>query len=260
MTKVESYPQGTPCWADLTTTDIEGAKSFYSSLFGWNYDAMPMSPDMTYYMATVNGDTVAGLAQQPPEMAGMPPVWGTYIAVDSADTTATKVVEAGGSLLFPPDDVPGAGRMLIAKDNRGTVIGFWEAKGHIGSRVVGDPGAIIWNELQVDDVAAALPFYKTVVGLESETAPFGDMGDYTQFMLNGKSVAGAWKKTMPEEPNNWAVYFSVTDTDATVTKTQKLGGKVIAPAFNIPEVGRMAVLSDPQGAVFCILTSTMSAG
>lgn len=257
MPKVESYAQGTPCWVDLISSDVEGAKTFYGSLFGWEYDANPMGPDMTYYMATKSGGNVAGLMQQMPDMAtaGVPSLWNTYIAVDSADEAAARVTEAGGSLMFPPDDVPGSGRMAVGTDNAGTHIGFWEAKGHIGSSVVNEPGAVVWNELQVDDVAAVLPFYKAVAGMDSATAPAGDLGEYTQFMVGGKSIAGAMKKPMPEIPNNWTIYFNVADADATIAKAQDLGGQVIAPAFDVPGIGRMAVISDPQGATFCLMSA-----
>ncbi len=115
------------------------------------------------------------------------------------------------------------------------------------------PARLIWNELQVDDVAAVLPFYRDVAGLEGQTNPAGDLTEYTQLMAAGKSVAGAIHKPMPEVPNNWTVYFNTSDADATAAAITELGGKVIAPLFDVPGLGRMGVFSDPQGASFAIM-------
>ncbi|WP_434615698.1 VOC family protein [Arthrobacter sp. A5] len=261
MPTVDSYAQGTPCWVDLSSTDVDGARAFYAGIFGWEYAANVMSPEMTYYLATKNSGNVAGLSQQMPEMAasGIPSNWTTYLAVDNVDEAAARVTEAGGSLMFPPDEVPGNGRMVIATDSSGTPVGLWEAKGMIGSSVVNEPGAVIWNELQVDDVAAVLPFYRSVAGLEAETGPAGDMSDYTQLMVSGRSVGGALAKPMPEMPNNWTVYFNVADVDVTAAKIAELGGHVIAPPFDVSTIGRMGVFSDPQGAVFALMAGGMGA-
>ncbi len=261
MPTVDSYAQGTPCWVDLSSTDVEGARTFYAGIFGWDYTANVMGPEMTYYLATKNGGNVAGLAQQMPEMgaAGVPSNWTTFLAVDNVDEAAARATQAGGSLIAPPGDVPENGRMAIAADPSGTPVGLWEASGMIGSSVVNEPGAVIWNELQVEDVAAVLPFYQAVAGVEAETGPAGDMGDYTQLMVSGRSVGGALAKPMPEMPNNWTVYFNVADVDVTAAKIAELGGQVIAPPFDVSTIGRMGVFSDPQGAVFALMAGGMGA-
>jgi len=258
MSTVNSYAQGTPCWVDLASSDVEGAQAFYGSLFGWDFHANVMSPEMTYYMATRPGGNVAGLmAQMAQDIAsGAPSAWNTYLAVDSADDAAARVAGAGGTLLVPADEVPGSGRMAIALDPAGAPFGLWQAGGHIGASVVNEPGAVIWNELQVPDVGAVLPFYQAVAGLESETGPAGELASYTQFTVNGRSIAGAMANAMPGRPGNWLVYFNVADADESVAKVQELGGTVLAPAFDVTGVGRMAVLADPQGATFAIMAAT----
>ncbi len=72
--------------------------------------------------------------------------------------------------------------------------------------------------------------------------------------MGGMIDASAW----PEgTPNFWLAYFAVEDTDATVARAEELGGAVAAPAFDVPGVGRMAVLTDPQGAVFAVIQPSM---
>src|ERR1700722_12457463 len=97
-----SYTQGTPNWVDLQTPDQGAAKAFYSGLFGWTYDDQPMPDGRVYSMAMLGEHTVAALAPQPPEMTavGAPPMWNTYLAVDSADDAAAKAEAAGGTITW----------------------------------------------------------------------------------------------------------------------------------------------------------------
>ena len=94
-----SYTQGTPNWVDLQTPSQDAAKAFYSGLFGWTYDDQPMPEGQVYSMAMLGEHAVAAIAPQPPEMiaAGAPPMWNTYLAVDSADDAAAKAEAAGGT-------------------------------------------------------------------------------------------------------------------------------------------------------------------
>ncbi len=258
MPEVESYKQGTPCWADLSASDIESAKEFYSQLFGWELDAMPTGPDMTYYMARLQGRYVAGMMQQMPDMAsaGLPSYWASYLAVDNADEAAAKVAEAGGTLLYPVDDVEnGSGRMFFAADPTGAQVGFWQAGSHIGSGLVDEPGAPVWSELQTDDVPRAILFYEAVTGCTTETAPAGELSEYTNFMVDGKPVAGALKQPMGGVPSFWMTYFKVEDVDLAAARAAELGGQVHVPGFDVPGVGRLAVLTDPNGAAFSIMAA-----
>ena len=116
MPERTSYAQGTPSWVDLPTTDQNAAKTFYAGVFGWTYDDQPMGEGAVYSIAKVHGLDVAAISPQPPEMAaaGAPPMWNTYITVDSADDAAARIGAAGGKVLMEPFDVMGAGRMVFA--------------------------------------------------------------------------------------------------------------------------------------------------
>jgi predicted enzyme related to lactoylglutathione lyase len=78
------------------------------------------------------------------------------------------------------------------------------------------------------------------------------IGPYTMFEVGGQPVGGTIAPPMPGMPNHWHVYFGTDDADATAAKAAELGGSVVAPPFDTP-VGRMAVLRDPQGAMFSII-------
>ncbi|KAA1251375.1 VOC family protein [Mycobacterium simiae] len=255
MPKKTEYAQGTPNWVDLQTTDQSAAKQFYSSLFGWGYDDNPMpGGGGVYSMATLNGETVAAIAPMPPGAPeGRPSMWNTYIAVDDVDAAVDRVSPAGGQVLMPAFDVGDAGRMAFVADPTGAVVGFWQANRHIGATLVNEAGAVMWNELITDKPDLALAFYQAVLGLDHITMEMAAGQNYRVLKAGGADVGGCMEPPMPGVPNHWLVYFDVDDVDAVAKKVAAEGGQVIAAPFDIPSVGRSAVLSDPQGAVFSVL-------
>jgi uncharacterized protein len=248
------YAQGTPNWVDLQTTDPSAAKQFYASLFGWSYGDNPMPQGGAYSMATVNGETVAAIAPMPPGApAGRPPMWNTYIAVDDVDAAVDQVGPAGGQVLMGPVDIGEAGRMAFVADPTGAAVGLWQANRHIGATLVGEPGASIWNELITDKPESALAFYEAVVGLTHFTVEMAPGQKYTLLKVGETDVGGCMEPPMPGVPNHWQVYFAVDGTEAAVATATAGGGQSLVQPFDIPSVGRCAVLADPQGAVFSVL-------
>lgn len=251
----DSYTPGTPNWIDLQTSDQDAAKTFYSSLFGWEYDDLPGGPGGAIYsMAMLRGKQAAAIATLPPGQ-GAPPHWNSYVAVEDADKSAATATDAGGTVVMPPMDVMDAGRMAVVQDPTGAFILLWQAKENIGAQVVNEPGAWTWTELSTGDVNQATAFYGTVFGWTP--TPFGD--DYTLLENDGTAVAGAMKSPAPGMSPFWLVYFEVADTDATVAEINELGGSVMADPMDIPDVGRLAVVSDPQGAAFGVVKSVPQA-
>src|ERR1700737_2885981 len=127
-----SYTPGTFSWADLTTTDQEAAKEFYGGLFGWKANYMPAGEGVVYSMQEIDGKPVAAIApqQQAQADAGVPPMWNSYITVESADAAAAKAAELGASVHAPPFDVMDAGRMAVIQDPQGAFVMVWEPKRH----------------------------------------------------------------------------------------------------------------------------------
>lgn len=108
-------------WFELTTTDANAAKKFYSELFGWETIAYPME-GMEYTVLKVNGDETAGMMSMPPEMQGMPPMWSIYITVKDVDETTKQVEKLGGKVLRAPMDIPKVGRFAVLEDPQGATI------------------------------------------------------------------------------------------------------------------------------------------
>ncbi len=113
-----------------------------------------------------------------------------------------------------------------------------------------------WNELVTNDVAGAAKFYTGLFGWQAEDFPGSDIG-YKLFKNNGNPVGGLMKCPKGEAPPIWLAYVMVESVDGSVDSATKLGGGVLVPAFDVPNVGRIAVLKDPQGACFGIFQPKM---
>jgi uncharacterized protein len=122
------------------------------------------------------------------------------------------------------------------------------------SRLLGRP---VWYELMTTDVAAADKFYRNVVGWTS--APFdGSPDPYTIFKRGGDvGVAGLMRR--PDgmnAPPFWAMYFAVASLEDAVAHIERLGGTQLSPVIDVPTVGRLQMLKDPQGAAFYVIQPT----
>lgn len=256
MSDMTEYAFGQFCWADAGTTDVDAAKRFYAEVLGWTFNDTPMGEGASYSIALVGGKPAAAIYPQQPQMRaqGVPPFWLSYINVTSVDEVAAKVEGLGGKVMMPPFDVMDAGRMTIIQDPTGAGVGLWQAKGHIGARVLGDTGAMCWHELVTTDTDKAAAFFKGLLGWGAEAKDMGGM-IYTVFSAGEKQVGGMMKITpeMGPIPPNWVVYYAVDDCDAAVDRATRLGGKALMPPTEVPTVGRFAPLQDPQGAAFAVI-------
>jgi uncharacterized protein len=125
-------------------------------------------------------------------------------------------------------------------------------------------GSFCWIELHTTDQNAAKSFYSALFGWEAHDNPMGPDSYYTEFKLQGREAA-AGCTLRPEErsqgvPPHWMIYITVDSADAAAAKAQQLGGKICAPAFDVMDVGRMAVIQDPTGAFFCVWQPKKSNG
>ena len=116
-------------------------------------------------------------------------------------------------------------------------------------------GVFSWNELVTPDVPAAKKFYRDALGWELNDIKAGDMG-YTLAKMGGQDVAGIMKTPAgaPGMPPTWGSYVTVDDVDARVARAQSLGGTLCVAPRDIPNVGRFAIIADPQGAMLAMIT------
>ena len=251
----ESYTHGTPSWVDLMTTDPVAAQDFYGGLFGWEFETSPTPDGQEYTMASKSGHAAAGMGQQNPEQVemGIPPMWNTYITVADIEAAAGKVEGAGGSVMMPPMAVMDAGHMAVVVDPAGAVVCMWQAGQHIGSEIVNEHGALIWNELITDNMEAVTPFYKAVFDLDTEDQDMGGGQSYTTFKVGDDMVGGMLPPPMEGIPNHWTTYFAVDSVEDAVATVSDKGGSLMGEPFHVPGVGHMAAVQDPQGAMFMLM-------
>jgi len=115
----DPYKQlGAFSWFELMTTDVKGAKKFYTQLFGWETEDMPME-NMSYTITKIGDEGVGGIMPIPAEAEGTPAHWGVYVTVDDVDATARKAEELGGKIHVPPTDIPNVGRFCVVQDPQG---------------------------------------------------------------------------------------------------------------------------------------------
>ena len=252
------YADGTPSWVDLASPDTPASKAFYAALFGWDAMDVPTGDEAgTYTMFMKNGKVVAGMGELRQD-SGTPPVWSSYVAVDDIDATLDKVVASGGSVMVPAMDVMDTGRMAFIADPTGAAIGLWQAGTHNGAQLVNEHGTLTWNELLTEDTKAAEAFYVGVFGYRAESTEMPN-GLYTTFWADGNveghAAAGMMVKAhdMGDFPNYWGVYFAVDDADACVATAAEHGATIPVPPFDVPGVGRIAVVTDPHGASFSVM-------
>lgn len=273
MPERDGYIPGVPCWVDTSQPDPEAAVAFYSDLFGWEFeDVMPPGSEGKYFIARIRGGDVAAVGSIP-EAAPPTAMWNTYVWVESADETASKVGDAGGNVVMEPFDVMDAGRMAVFTDPEGAAFCVWQAKQHKGARIVNEHGSLNFNVLNTRDVGGAKAFYASVFGWGTLELPGGfemwtlpGYGDYLErdnpdLRKQVAEVGGPpgfedvvaslvpITDDQPDTPPHWGVTFGVDEADAIADKAAELGGTVVAPPFDAPWV-RMTVIADPQGAIF----------
>jgi uncharacterized protein len=273
MAERDRYIPGVPCWVDTSQPDPEAAVDFYSGVFGWEFeDVLPPGAPGKYFMARLRGGDVAAVGSVP---EGAPPLalWNTYVWVESADETAAKVRDAGGSVLTDPFDVMDSGRMAVFADPEGAAFSVWQANRHRGASIVNEPGSLNFNGLNTRDAEGAKSFYGSVFGWEVLGLDGGFMmwtlpgyGDFLEQgdpglrerMADTGAPAGfedvvaslnPIPDDQPETPPHWGVTFAVDDADAIAKTAEERGGQVVLPPFDAPWV-RMTVITDPQGATF----------
>jgi predicted enzyme related to lactoylglutathione lyase len=263
MTDRDGYEPGVPCWVETWHDDPEPAVRFYSGVLGWEAEnTLPADAEGTFQICRLRGRDAAAIGSPIPDGAPPTPVWTTFILVESAEETARKAKEAGGSVIVEPADSLEGGRLTILADPGGAAFAAWEQAEHKGAQVVNEPGAYSMSALQTTDPEGSKSFYGELFGWESEA--FGPEGGLTLWRLPGY-VGGTPQQPVPrdnvavmlpgdEAPARWSVDFWVFNADEAAAKGEELGGRTLTPPSDVPGVPgmRSAVIADPGGAVLSI--------
>jgi len=243
------YEPGTFCWAGLATSDPAAATAFYTSVFGWEAEALSAGQAGMYTILRHAGQDVAILYRQTAQAraAGAPPHWTSYISVEDAGAAATRAGQLGGSAVFrEPFDVPG-GRVAAIADPAGAVVSLWQPRPRIGATLVNDVGALCWNELATADPGPAKAFFGDLLGWQYQASGSGCVTIINAGRRNGSICAQTGRER--GIPPAWLPHFTVEDADDAARNAEQAGGRRLGPAAAI-RAGRFTVIADPQGATF----------
>lgn len=252
MPERTQYANGVFSWAELATTGQDAAKEFYGALFGWDADDRPVGDGAVYSVMETDGQAVAAISFQPQQQRemGAPPNWASYITVDSADAALARARELGATVHADAFDVMDVGRMGVVQDPQGAYFCVWQAKTTIGASLVNVPGAMTWNELASPDIDASAAFYGQLFGWTTDAMEGGPFPYLVIKTPDGRSNGGI-RPQMPGEPAYWLVYFGAEDAEASAATVERLGGSKLAGPMSIGP-GQIAIVQDPQGAVFAV--------
>ena len=252
-----SLPQGKFLWHELVTSDVEGAKSFYSRVVGWNVEPFEASPT-PYWLWTAFGHPAAGLMGLPEEslQQGIPPYWLGYVHCSNLNSSCEQVRNLGGEIVIPPVEMDGVGRFAQLNDSQGAPLGLMEPADPppAPSEQESPDGKFAWAELAVNDPEAAMAFYTGLFGWqETDVMDMGEDGIYRMFGgADGATLGGMYKKPDQMPASAWLYYATVPDLDESVGTTQSLGGTVLRGPVTVPGDERVAMCIDPQGAAFAL--------
>ncbi|MEV6885776.1 VOC family protein [Streptomyces sp. NPDC051135] len=238
--------EGVPCWVDAQLSDVAAGRRFYGELFGWTFRTADgdadagEGPAAESVRACLDGEPVAALVRKTD--GRMPTVWSVYFHTPDAVALAARVRAGGGRLVTPPHRVGDLGAAALAADPDGAVFGLWQPGRLTGFGRRREPGTFAWAELYTRDTEAANAFY-------------GDLFHDALFAEDASPDFGRARVSdvFPAEmPPHFLVHFLVEDLTAGLAAVTRLGGRVRVPAFEA-SYGRVAVVSDGQGASFALL-------
>lgn len=254
--KISKTPSA-PCWADLSTPDTDAARLFYEGLLGWRSEVVSDPRSQTYGLFRSSEELVAGIG--PTRSPKEPSAWLPYYQSAGVDAVIARVKGNGGTVVTGPETIAEDGVFAVCQDPSGAAFGLWQPITNTGFGVVNAPGSFCWFELLTRDPDGSIDFYQSVLGWGAKRHPYGGGGTYTEWSVDDEPFGGMLDTTsgsFPEDlPAHWMVYVAVEDTDATAARCKELGGQILVHPTTI-EPGRFAVLADPQGASFAVITYT----
>jgi uncharacterized protein len=245
-------PAGTPTWIDVLWPDAAAARAFYHALFGWEF-SVGSAEFGGYATGTLGKHMVAGVVGgAPPGAPPMPATWNVHFATHDIHADTARAVALGANVIYPPMVVAGFGGLATLADPTGAPFSLWQADSHTGFQVSDEPNTPAWFELYTHDLAASTAFFTALLNATSTPMPGGMQYNSLQHgesqLIGIMQIEPSWGAMAP----NWAVYFAVADTDATVANILALGGKQFGPIDDSP-FGRLAAVADAAGATFKII-------
>ncbi len=247
------HHRGKVVFVELVTPDLAAAKRFYGGLFGWSFQDAGGGVNR-FTQASVAGRVVAGIVQRTMP-SGRRPAWLTFMAADDAGKAAALATQSGGKLLFEPHRIANLGEEAILADPQGAVFAVLASGSGDPPDLLAEAGEWIWSSLITTDPDAGAGFYKSLFGFDVFNLP--DAQDARHLILASENYARASVNPIPpSRPNahpRWVSYVRVEDAAAMAARVGAMGGRVVLPPQLDRQGGKIALVADPQGALFGLL-------
>jgi predicted enzyme related to lactoylglutathione lyase len=252
-------------WYELMTSDQDAALNFYTKVVGWRATEAPSNDTsgMRYMILNAGDRGMGGVMQINDDMKanGARPAWIGYIHVDDVDAKVEALKAAGGKVHMPPTDLPGVGRIAMVADPAGAPFYLMTPRPPEGTTPPppADPaalGMISWRELySAQGEKAAFDFYSGLFGWETLVEmDMGEMGSYRIFGADGVQMGGMMDKPEHVPVSSWSYYVNVDGIDAAIARAADNGASIHMGPIEVPGGSWVAQGSDPQGAVFAMVS------
>jgi hypothetical protein len=240
---------------ELITPDLASAERFYGGLFGWTFRDIEAGRTK-YAEALLDGRAVGGMFQRTiPRGQLRQPAWLSFFAVQDVDATEKLAVQHGARLLFGPRSFPNRGRQAVLADPQGAVFAILASSSGDPPDFLADPGEWIWSSLITSDPNEAAAFYQTLFDYDVFELP--SRSGALHLLLASHNYARASVNALPPNGTHahptWLNYVRVDDATKITAKAVALGGRVLVAPHEDRQGGKVALIADPDGAVFGLL-------
>lgn len=243
-------------WHEYLASDVPSALKFYSELLGWTTSDMPLPDGEMYKLLYSGSKRIGGLMACPP--SGAPPCWTYYVTVNDiqkllGETELNLIVPLGDTMVGP------FAGFLDPQGAYLSVIQYHDGGEQDDKSITNNQeaflthGAFSWFELQTADPIDATDWYSKLFGW-TVTEQHMEAGKYWVISAEGTQIGGIMESVDPNIPSHWNCYVTVDDVDAVQAKAAELGATITAPAFDVPEVGRLLHICDPAGVALAFAT------
>ena len=242
-------------WYELTTTDMQAAKTFYAAVVGWSTRDASL-PGKPYTVFTAGDASVCGMMELPRKArnSGERPMWIGYIRVDDVDAAADRIKRLGGVVQVPPQDILYVSRFSVVSDPQMATFALfnWQSPRQEQPVDLRARGRVGWHELLADNWEKAWAVYSELFGWQKAEVHVGAMGVYQQFSAAGQTIGGMMTKPPMVPVSCWLYYFNVDDIDAAVKRVRAGGGQVLTGPTEVLDGNWIVQCADPQGAMFAL--------
>jgi uncharacterized protein len=241
-------------WYEDLAKDPKAAVDFYTDVLGWK--TQPFTEGGGDYVMWVGSQgPLGGVMKLPDDAArmGISPHWMAHVQVENVDATLSLAKKLGGKVHKEATDIPTVGRFAVIGDPQGAFISIFSPSSPMTLHDSSKAGEFCWNELLTTDSVAAFKFYSQLFGWKIlREMDMGEMGAYRVFGIGDKQMGGVMTTPKGSAPPMWMYYTETSDIDAAVARAKKRGAKVMNGPMDVPGGGRIAQLTDPQGAPFAL--------